>query len=482
MNILLVAVNSGYVHTNPAVRTLAKVIGAPFCEFHVNRQIQDVVRTIYYKQPEVIGFSCYIWNIEYVLKLAKDIKTIMPNVRIFFGGPEISPVAVDLMKEHDFIDACFCGEGEESLLKWVQTNKFPKEAVYKENGEIKGSGVFGCVSDLDSIPFYLADENYDNTKIYYYESTRGCPFSCEYCLSGLEGSVREKSLDKVFAEIDICIKKQMRLLKFTDRTFNANAKRAKQILRHIIDANTDTCFHFEVALDLVDVEMAEMLKSAPKGRIQLEAGVQTLNKETLKAVSRKTNIERIKSVASEILENDNIHLHLDLIAGLPKEDIASFEKSFNEVYSWYPHMLQLGFLKLIKGSALQRKSEEYGIKFRHYPPYEVLETNELSADDLFLIKGVEEVLDRYFNTGRARRGIDYLTKNEIVEPFKYYAGLYAHWEEKGYTNRPLSGTDQFRAIIEYTQKIVDKKEFDIFVECLKIDYATAKVKGKFPLE
>ncbi len=485
MKLCLIAVNSNYVHTNPAVRSLSARIGAEYIEYNINQPMQDVLRGIYEQEPQIVAFSCYIWNREYVLRLAEDLKAVRPELPIWLGGPEVSFCAAELMQRCPFVDAIFCGEAEETLAQWMNAwnrgEKYGgKSVLYRDKDTVCGGCEWGVVQEMDSLAPPLLNEEYDPNKIYYYESSRGCPFSCAYCLSGTGHGVREKSLFVVKRDIDTFLRHQAKLIKFTDRTFNANADRAKKILQYICAQQTEACFHFEVALDLMDGEMLHLLRSAPKGRFQLEAGVQSCNGKTLAAVSRKTDIEKIQQNAAALLEAGNIHLHLDLIAGLPFEDLHSFERSFDMVYRLYPQMLQLGFLKLLRGSALREKCADFGIKYRSYPPYEVLETKELSAEDLFLLKGVEKMLNGYYNTGRARTAIDLLTQNGVVTPFQFYAGLYRYCNAQGHNKRPLSARDQMIVLADYAIAMLAQPWKSRFLELLLEDYKRMKIKGRIP--
>ncbi|WP_270463999.1 B12-binding domain-containing radical SAM protein [Christensenella intestinihominis] len=488
MRALLVAVNSSYVHTNPAVRSLSAASAVPFMEFNINQDSHDILRSILSYQAEIVAFSCYIWNIGHVLRIAEDLKKSRPGVIVIMGGPEASFCAEDML-ESRYADYVVCGEAEESLkelLGGIERGNAGniRGVLYREAGQLAGNGEYRLVNNMQLLPGpFSAGDRYDGNKIYYYESSRGCPFSCAYCMSGsLGGTVREKPLDQVKREINEFVERDVKLVKFTDRTFNANRARAREIVRFVLKKTGNTCFHFEVALDLMDEEMLSLLRCAPEGKIQLEAGVQTTNTRTLEAVMRRMDLEKLKRNARAILEQGNIHLHLDLIAGLPYEGLNSFRTSFNDIYELYPDALQLGFLKLLPGTGLRRKAEKYGIIYRSYAPYEVIRTNDISAEELLFLKGVEGLLNRYYNTGRARHGLDYLTKNQILEPFELYERLYAFCEQEDYASRPLSAKNQFVALIEYAKKYLTATVQEAFFAALRKDYDQTKIKGQIPEE
>lgn len=489
MKAILAAVNSSYVHTNPAVRSLSAVFEGkvPFAEYNINQDPHDVLRDLLSRDASIVGFSCYIWNIGYVLRLAEDIKLARPGTRVVLGGPEAAFRAQELLGS-DAVDYVMCGEGEERLPEFfteLAEGRPVKTAgvLYRQNGEIAGDGTYQKADVENLPPPFSGGDTYDENRIYYYESTRGCPFSCAYCLSGaVGGGIREKPPEQVRREISQFTRRGVRLVKFTDRTFNANPARAKEILRFLLDETGETTFHFEVALDLMDGETIALLKGAPKGKIQLEAGVQTTNARTLEAVIRKTDVEKIKRNAAEILAAGNVHLHLDLIAGLPYEGLESFQNSFNEVYGLYPDALQLGFLKLLPGTRLRKEAERYGIVYRSYAPYEVVRTDDISAGELLYLKGIEGLLNRYYNTRRARTAFDCLTRNGVFSPFGLYESLYAFCEENGYAARPVGARNQFILLIEFAERLLTPAQKNAFFRALRQDYDRVKIKGKIPEE
>ncbi len=493
MKTILTAINASYVHTNPGIRSLAASVNhadTKFCEYNINQPLADILQDLLKQKAGCVCFSCYIWNINIVLRIAEDLKRIEPGCVIILGGPEVSFAAREVMHGASFIDYVLCGEGEEllpRLLELISAGSMVgglKGILYRKDGKICGDDTYAVVADIEKLPLPFAGEQdrYDENRIYYYESSRGCPFSCAYCLSGVTpGGVREKSVSKVREEIGLFVKHGARLVKFTDRTFNANRERAMAIWRYVIEDTGNTCFHFEVGLDLLDDEALALLLRAPKGKIQLEAGVQSLNKDTLCAVIRKTDIKRLKNNARSVMLGGNIHLHLDLIAGLPCEDMQSFERSFNEVYTLYPDALQLGFLKLLKGTSLRKRAGEYGIAARSYPPYEVLKTADMQAEELLLLRGIAGLVDRYYNTGRMRRAFDFVTK-QVMQPFTWYFELYRYAEQNGCATRPVSARSQFELVISFAEESLSKGQLQSFLKALKDDYQAAKVKGTPPLK
>ncbi len=481
---LVVGVNSSYVHTSPAVYLLAELCEAEWLEFNINQHMGDVLARLYVARPKTAVFSCYIWNITYILRLVADLKKLLPDTIIVLGGPEVSFNAREIMEHHAFVDTVVCGEGESALPALLShisgEGTLPDGVLWRGKAGIDGNESYNVCADISALPAPFSNYEYDDTRIYYYESSRGCPFSCAYCLSGDDVPLREKPLAQVFSDLESFTSRGVRLVKFTDRTFNANKERAKAILRHIAALETNACFHFEVALDIMDAELLDICAALPPGRVQLEAGVQSCNALTLAAVARSADISRVEQNARALLSAGNIHLHMDLIAGLPHEGIASFERSFDRIYSLYPHHLQLGFLKLLRGSRLQSMAGEYGIVCRDHPPYEVLYTADISADELFLLKDIDELLNRYYNTGRAREALCYLTKNGAVTPFEYFRSLREFCAARGLLARPVSAAAQFEILMEHGQAFLDEPRLSDFLRELKAGWINTKIKGRMP--
>ncbi|MEG0493950.1 MAG: DUF4080 domain-containing protein [Clostridia bacterium] len=402
MNTLLVAINAKFTHTNLAVRSLqnallAANIAADFVEYTINQPLHDILADIVRREPKRLLFSCYIWNIAYVRALAEDFRLLNPQAQILLGGPEVSFDAEELLVQMPWADAIVCGEGE-ALLPSVLALPQPK-GVYRTSG---------CV-DLDLLPFPYRDLDALKNRVLYYESTRGCPFGCAYCLSSADMHVRERSLSLVFADLQRLIDAKVMKVKFVDRTFNLHAERATAIWRYLIEHDQGiTSFQMELGGDLTTAEQLALLKTARTGLFQFEIGVQSTNEETLKRVARATDMRKLSDNVAAVKQEGNIHQHLDLIAGLPSEGFESFAHSFDDVFALRPEQLQLGFLKLLRGSRLYAQSEALGLVFSPMPPYEVLQTPALSFRELSRLKAVEEATELYYNSGRFSHEIDEL--------------------------------------------------------------------------
>lgn len=489
MKTLLTALNSQYIHSCLAVWQL-KAVCTPECgevivrEWNINQQISHIYSEILQIHPEVIAFSCYIWNIETVLKLAQDLKTASPDIKILFGGPEVSFDSAFLLRRYPFIDWILLGEGEVSLPAVLRALNHGEAVENIPGVTARGhaaSGSYQFVSSFAGLPSpYTADMlAQTDGKILYYEGSRGCPFQCAYCLSQIGRGVREKPLERVMQELELLQAQGIPLIKFVDRTFNCNRERSAALWRYLAKSESPTRFHFEIGGDLLDDEQISILGSLPPGKVQLEIGVQTTNPEVLANVCRKTAWDRLAANVRRLLSFQNIHIHLDLIAGLPGEDLRSFRSSFNDVYTLHPHALQLGFLKLLKGSRLRADARKNGCHYRNYPPYEVLATRELSAEDLIRLKGVEEMLDRYYNSGRFQTGIAQLSA-QFPAPFDFYDCLREFHEETGSLHRPIGAAAQYALLAQFASRFLSGPGLLRFEECLRFDYFHAGMTGKLP--
>lgn len=442
MKFLLAAINSKYIHSNLAVHSLKAYCGRRgqdvlLKEFTVNQPVGEVIAKIYLEKPDVVAFSVYIWNVEQVKKAAGELKKLLPQVKIWAGGPEVSYESGSFLEENQAFDGVMRGEGEESFYRLTQAMQKgePLEQIpsvtFRQGQEIEETAGGPCV-EMDALPFVYEDMTPFANKIIYYESSRGCPFGCSYCLSSVERGVRYKSLSRVFEEIGRLLKAGVSQIKFVDRTFNANPARTCALLEWIIrEDNGVTNFHFEAAADLLTGQELELLERMRPGLVQLEIGVQSTHAKTIEAVNRTMNLEKVKQVVNRLQNKGNIHIHLDLIAGLPYEDLETFKKSFDEVYAMKPQQLQLGFLKVLKGSPLKRHAEEYGIVFSSIPPYEVLRTRWLSYEDLLELKQTEEMTEIYYNSGQYRNSLAYLEKF-FARPYELYHGLAKFYEAGGH--------------------------------------------------
>ena len=433
-NITLCAINSKYIHSCPAVYYLEAGLKAAMPEMQVsiieasvNDTTEHILYSVFESLPEIVGFSVYIWNVTMVAKLCKSIKTINPEIKIILGGPEVSyGIGHTNINESDY-DLIVSGEGEKAFPEAVK--------IIQENVEIKSKTVSApLIESLDDIPFIYNESNIDNFKnwIIYYETSRGCPFSCAYCLSSVCGKVRFLSLERVFSDIEFFIRHNVQQVKFVDRTFNCNPKRATQIWKYIIE-NADksrTNFHFEIGADLLTEEQLRLLQSAPAGKIQLEIGIQSTCEEALRESCRYAPKEKIFASVSALGKKGNINLHTDLIAGLPYESYERFQQSFNEVYTLKAHQLQLGFLKLLSGAPMNSLKEKHGYAFTFYPPYEILANSHISYAEIQLLKEVEDTLEKVYNSNRFVLYLNEL-ENHFTSPFEMFRKIADFMKENG---------------------------------------------------
>ncbi len=444
MKILLTAINTKYIHTNYAVRCLKAYLEshtahtAEIAEYTINHEIDRILRELYEKKPDLLGFSCYIWNIEYVKELTLELKKLLPQTVIVWGGPEVSYHSEQYADT--YADHIICGEGERAFASLAErlNSGLPCDPV-----------IAGEAAGLDDIPFVYGDIEDLQHRIIYYESARGCPFQCRYCLSSIEQGVRFQSMERTLSDFDFFLERRVPQVKLIDRTFNCDKKRAKALWRYLIaHDNGVTNFHFEIAGELLDAECIEILSAARPGLFQLEIGVQSVNPQTLREIRRNSDPERLFAIVDAIREQNNVHIHLDLIAGLPYEDITSFAASFDRVYAARPHQLQLGFLKVLKGSSMEEKQAEYGILHKDKPPYEVMQTNWLSYSDVLRLKRVEEMVERYYNSNRYRALIGYM-EGFFPSPFAFYDRLGAFFEEKGLHLLSISEADSYTVLYDF---------------------------------
>ncbi len=468
MKALFVAVNAKYVHTNIAVRYLtrsceAKGIDCDFCEFTINEPKERIIEKLYMSDCDVYGFSCYIWNVGRVLELCQNLKQLKPECTIILGGPEVSFDAEKVLLENQFIDFVVCGEGEIAIPELVENVPDDRQIIYGRKSET-----------MEELLFPYTDEDLEKIvkgeKLVYYETSRGCPFSCAYCLSSVDQGVRFLNFDRVKTELKRFVDAGVMTVKFVDRTFNADKNRALEIWKYCLELGGETCFHFEIGADLISQDAIEVLKEAPKGKFQFEIGVQSTNDRTISEISRTMNLNVLERNVRELREKTNVMLHLDLIAGLPYEDFETFKKSFNQVYNMNPHVLQLGFLKLLKGSELRRNSEKYDILYNCFAPYEVFSTKWLSYDDVIKLKGVEDVLERYFNSGRF-----YDTLDKIMEffetPFDFYYKLSQFWAKQGLVGQGVKRITLYQLLYEFLTEELSQGETKAVISVMKNDFA-----------
>ena len=454
MKILLGAVNAKYIHSNPAVYSLrAYAIETGRCkkeeiqvaEYTINHRLEDIRSDLFRRSPQFVGFSCYIWNISLIRSLIPDLVRILPGVPIWLGGPEVSFDCGEILRTMPQVKGIMRGEGEETFASLAQlyeeTKMAPSDLQLSAIDGISFRGEDGEIIEtpdreplaLDQIPFYYKDippEQMEH-RIVYYESSRGCPFSCAYCLSSVEKGLRFRSLSRVLEELDYFLEQKVPQVKFIDRTFNCKKSHAMAIWNHILEKDRGiTNFHFEIAADLLDEEELELLGQMRPGLVQLEIGVQSTNPETLKVIHRPTDLEKIGCTTARINEGKNIHQHLDLIAGLPFEDFASFQNSFNQVYAMRPEQLQLGFLKVLNGSPMEAMANGYGIVSSPNPPYEVLFTPWLSYKEVLALKGVEEMVEIHYNSRQFVTAMS-LMEREFASPYEMFEALARYYEREG---------------------------------------------------
>lgn len=484
MKILLVAINAKYIHSNLAVYSLKAYAkkqlseaadGIELKEYTINQELQTILSDIYLTGCEVVCFSCYIWNMTYVCELTKMLHIINPALQIFFGGPEVSYHPEELLNSLPVV-GIMVAEGEETFTDLARYYLTGEGMLSEIRGLAMRDQVFCPREELsmDVLPFVYQDlpwEMFEN-RIVYYESSRGCPFRCSYCLSSIDKRLRFRSLDLVKRELDFFLSKKVRQVKFIDRTFNCDDKRALEIWNYIKEHdNKVTNFHFEIATEIMTEEQLSLLKSLRPGLIQLEIGVQTTNEVTLSAINRKMAFDTVSHVMEELLPENNIHLHLDLIAGLPDEDYISFQKSFHDVYSLHPHELQLGFLKVLYGTPVEQLAKQGMIVHQPFPPYEVLFTKWLSFEEVICLKSVEEMLEIYYNSGQFVHSIRYLeTIYESLDKLYYalYYDLARFYQEKGYDYIQPSRVKKYEILLQFALEKLHVRETTI-CEYLTLD-------------
>ena len=486
MKNILVGINSKYVHTNLAIRYLKKYIEEnsnekiKIYESSINNNIQKIIRDVVEYEPDNIFFSVYIWNVEMVFKITKELKKILPNKRIILGGPEVSYNPDEILEKNIEIDGILIGEGENVLLNFLTKDiKDVKGVYYREDNKIKFNGFEPLIENLDIIPFPYDDEELEDVhKIVYYESSRGCPFNCSYCMSSIDKSVRYFSLERTKKDLKKFIDIGTRLVKFVDRTFNLNKDRYMEIWKFLLENYRENItFHFEINANIFDDEVLEFLKKVPRKLFQFEIGVQTTNPSTMKAINRNNSLDRLFHNVTCI--NKNIHLHLDLIAGLPFEDYETFGKSFDYVYKTKCEMIQLGFLKMLKGTQMKDEGEKYSYKYLDFPPYEILSNEFISYKDICRLKDIEEVLDFYYNSQKFLKSVDFVVENFFESPFKFFESIGDFYKERGYLEVAHKEVAIFNNFVEYYEKMNFPKKEE-FLEYLKFDYLFMGKPGFYP--
>lgn len=497
MKYLLVGINAKYIHSNPAIWSLRAYaykyacafldsetgestdVKASECvdiaEYTINQERKDILADIYRRRPDFIGISCYIWNISIVEALVSDIRKVLPDAKIWLGGPEVSYSVNERFTRMPEIDGIMIGESEGIFTELVgcyykgQDISSVKGIAYREGDRVVVTDSPEPL-DFSTVPFPYKDINNFEHRIVYYETSRGCPFGCAYCLSSVDKKLRFRSMEQVRDELQFFIDAGIPQVKFIDRTFNCDHRRSVEIMEYIRDHdNGVTNFHFEVAGDILTDEELTILESLREGLVQLEIGVQTTNTQTLEAINRVTNLDKLKSNVARLLKNNNMHIHLDLIAGLPYEDIVSFRHSFDDVYRMGSHELQLGFLKMLSGAPINGYVESQEITYSDTPPYEVLSTAYLSYADVLELKGSEDMLEIYHNSQQFAHSEKYLM-SFYESPYEMYRELSEYYKEKSYPVMQSSRLRKYEVLLEFAARHIEGIDIELLKEYLTLDY------------
>ena len=518
MRFLLCGINAKYIHSNLAIFSLKayadrkKIPGAEIIlkEYTINNYVEDILQDLYETKADVIIFSCYIWNISFVRELAAELKKVSPEVEIWAGGPEVSYAANKFLIENPAFDLIMQGEGEEVFSELVRLTSTTKNLNKLNLQNLQGIAVrdftektglrdtsnisevsedeyeskiintgFAPLMDMNVIPFVYEDFHLFEHKILYYETSRGCPFRCSYCLSSVDKTVRFRSLSLVKKELDTFLAAKVPQVKFVDRTFNCNRQRAIDIWSYLVEHdNGVTNFHFEISSDLLGEEELELFAKMRPGLIQLEIGVQSTNGQTVDAIHRHMDLEKVFYYVDRVHELGNIHQHLDLIAGLPYENYERFGESFNDLYAHEPDQLQLGFLKVLKGTVMEEEVRKYNILYRAQPPYEVLGTKWLSYDEIILLKGVEELVELYYNSGQYTLTLKYAVPF-FESPFRFYELFSTFYRGKGYHKLNHNRLQKYNILREFLREHIDENEWNTLDEIMLYDmYLRENVKGR----
>ena len=492
MKVVLAAINAKYIHSNLAVYCL-KAYAKPFKnqihikEYTINNQIDAIIGGLYEEKPDILGFSCYIWNIDMICEVARELRKVLPNTKFWAGGPEVSYDAKEFLKKNPCFDGVMVGEGEQTFLELLEHYAEHKRVLSSIKGLVyrEGTAVIENeereILDLSQVPFpYEEMEDFTN-KIVYYETSRGCPYSCSYCLSSVDRRVRLRGKELVEKELQFFLDKKVPQVKLVDRTFNVNPVHTMFIWEYLKEHdNGVTNFHFEVSADILREQELALLKTLRPGLVQLEIGVQSTNPKTLEAIRRKMDLTTLKKAVEKVKEGGNVHQHLDLIIGLPYEDYKSFRRSFNEVYAMKPDQLQVGFLKVLKGSYMAECCEKYHILYRDHAPYEVLATEWLTFDEVLQLKIIEEMVEVYYNSGQFTYAIRYL-EHFFEDAFALYESLARFYKENQLLDRNHSRIQRYNYLLEFYKQMVkpNGEEELLFRQILTYDcYLREKMKSR----
>ena len=486
MKVLLGAVNAKYIHSNLAVYCLkayAEKYGdtsdeISIGEYTINQQLDEILRDIYKRKPDMLCLSCYIWNLTYVEEICREIKKVMPQIIIWIGGPEVSYDGVKVLERLPEVDGVMKGEGEQTfcdLLHFYQDKTVDglqnmKGIVYREQTGQIVENEWRKTMDLSKVPFVYENMELFEHKIIYYETSRGCPFSCSYCLSSIDKCLRFRDLELVKKELQFFIDHKVPQVKFVDRTFNCKHDHAMTVWRYIKEHDKGiTNFHFEIAADLLSEEELELIGKMRPGLIQLEIGIQSTNEDTIREIRRTMQFSRVKEVVKQIQERGNVHQHLDLIAGLPFENMASFKKSFCDVYALKPEQLQLGFLKVLKGSWMHEKAEDYGLLYQDMPPYEVLSTRWIAYGEIRRLKKIEEMVEVYYNSFQFTASMIYLERL-FKDAYCLYEELAEEYEEKHLFERKINRRERYEVLYAFGKKHVPETDAGNWQEIITYDW------------
>ena len=498
MKFLLTAINAKFIHSNPAIYSLRACVGeklqpyVELAEFTINESLESILEGIWKHQPDAIGFSCYIWNWKLIREILAELPKLLPNTEIWLGGPEVTYDGPGLLKEFPQVTGIMVGEGEVTFRELLEQYLWEAEGTQKQFGK-RTEERFGQITglclasgytapreltDLTTLPFLYENMEPFTNRIIYYETSRGCPYRCSYCLSSIDKKVRLRDISVVKRELQFFLDQKVKQVKFIDRTFNCDHRHAMEIWQYIHEHdNGVTNFHFEISADILREEEIALLNQFRPGLAQLEIGVQSTNPETIRAIKRIMDVDKLEKIVAAIHQAHNIHQHLDLIAGLPYEDYESFGRSFDRVYGMQPEQLQLGFLKVLKGSDMHENAQEYGIRYLEQPPYEVLYTNWISYGEIRRLKRIEEMVELYYNSGQFTHTLPVLEK-AFSGPFAMYEALADYYQEQGYFTNSPARAYRYQILLEFAA-LKDPANREIYRELLVYDmYLRENLKSR----